>query len=80
MPKSKESIYENQYDGTTDKFKSYKLHFHWDGSVLKLIWHKILLWLFAYTIIQIVYWFVLVQNEKGTDASNQNCRLLHKPY
>ena len=65
ISKSKENIYENQYDGTTDKLKSYKLHLHWDGSVLKLIWHKILLWLLLYTIIQIIYWFVLVQNEKG---------------
>ena len=66
---SKQNIYENVYDGTTNKFKSYRLHLNWKGSVFKLIWHKILVWLVAYSILQLIYWFVLVQNEKGVYVS-----------
>ena len=54
------NIYRNQYKETTKKFKfTQHLMFIWGGSCLKLIRHHILIWIVLYTLLSVLYRYVL---------------------
>jgi len=55
------NIYENVYKGTIKPGFSalFGLFHHWNGSVFRLIWHHMLIWLTAYLTLELIYLFVL---------------------
>lgn len=57
--KPKNNIYRNQYKDSMQKFSVVsRLFFIWKGSVCKLIWHDMLLFIVLYALISIIYRYV----------------------
>ncbi len=57
---SDKTIYSNIYPDTSRRFHGFgKIFSMWKGSVFKLIWHDLLVFLFVYGIISVIYRFVL---------------------
>ena len=54
-----ENIYRNIYDGTTERFQSFRLLAKWKGSCFKLIWHELALFLAIYFLLTIFYRHIL---------------------
>lgn len=54
--KKKQNIYSNRYADTSKRFRGFgNLMLQWKGSVMKLIWHDLLLFLAAYFILELIY-------------------------
>ncbi|XP_040563588.1 bestrophin-3 [Lepeophtheirus salmonis] len=62
--KKKTNIYSNIYEETSQRFRGFwNLIGVWRGSVTKLIWHDLLLFIFLYFVISAIYRFVLFRND-----------------
>lgn len=54
--KQKKNIYSNRYADTSKRFRGFgNLMLQWQGAVLKLIWHDLLLFLLAFFSLEIIY-------------------------
>ena len=52
----RKNIYANRYQDTSRRFRGFwSLMRLWKGSVLKLVWHDLLVFLVAYAILSILY-------------------------
>ena len=59
----KKNIYSNRYVDTSQRLRGYfHLMKQWSGSVFKLIWHDLLVFLTAYSVLAILYRYVLFEN------------------
>ena len=59
--KPQNNIYRNQYKDSMQKFSVVsRLFFIWKGSVCKLIWHDMLLFIVLYALLSIIYRYVNV--------------------
>ena len=60
--KSSDNIYFNTYSPTQKAFEgTYRLLIRWKGSVYRLIWHDLLIFLICYFILGLLYRVVLVE-------------------
>ena len=54
------NVYENVYKETTKNLSATRhLLFIWGGSCYKLIWHHILCWIFVYSLLSLMYRYVI---------------------
>ena len=59
------NIYRNRYSDTSRRFRGFwQLMSQWKGSVLKLIWHDLMVFLFLYIVMNLVYRWILFENAK----------------
>ena len=58
------NIYTNRYHDTTKRFQGFvKLFMVWKGSVLKLIWHELLVYIISYFTLSLLYRHVFIYDE-----------------
>ena len=58
------NIYANRYADTSKRFRGFfHLMSQWSGSVFKLIWHDLLVFMGLYTLLTLLYRFILVEDE-----------------
>ena len=68
------NIYSNTYVDTSQRLQAYfHLMKQWRGSVFKLIWHDLLVFVTAYTFIAILYRYVLFDNSVGKEFLEVVC-------
>ena len=61
---SGKNIYANRYNDTSKRFKGFfELLFKWNGSVFKLIWHNLLIFMMVYTILAVFYRTIRESNQ-----------------
>ena len=65
------NIYANRYDDTSKRFRGFwHLMLQWKGSVLKLIYHDLIVYVSLYMCISLVYRFYLVEVAKTCTQSD----------
>ena len=52
---------------------SQHLWFKWKGSCLKLLWRQIAIWISCYTILSVIYRFILFQNPRARQMFELIC-------
>ncbi len=58
------NIYGNRYADTSKRFGGFfHMFFQWKGSVFKLVWHDLAMFLVCYFTISLIYRFVLIDQE-----------------
>ena len=58
------NIYTNRYHDTTKRFQGFvKLFMVWKGSVIKLIWHDLLVFIVGYFTVSLLYQHVFLYHE-----------------
>ena len=58
------NIYTNRYHDTTKRFQGFvKLFMVWKGSVIKLIWHDLLVFILFYFTLSLLYRHVFIYHE-----------------
>ena len=68
------NIYSNTYVDTSQRLQAYfHLMKQWRGSVFKLIWHDLLVFVTAYTFIAILYRYVLFDYSVGKEFLEVVC-------
>lgn len=68
------NIYANRYQDTNKRFRGFwHLMAMWKGSVLKLIWHDLLVFMVMYSILSAIYRFLLFGNPKHREAFEMVC-------
>ena len=68
--KPQNNIYRNQYKDSMQKFSVVsRLFFIWKGSVCKLIWHDMLLFIVLYALISIIYRFVVPYSDPNVEKT-----------
>ena len=71
---SSKNIYTNGYNDTSKRFQGFfDLMFQWKGSVFKLIWHNLFLFIVIYIFISVTYRYVLVQNPEAKEIFEIIC-------
>ena len=66
--------YANRYHDTTKRFQGFsKLFMVWKGSVAKLIWHDLAIFLFLYYLIRIIYRHILIKNDASAQYFEMFC-------
>ena len=66
--------YRNVYEDTESGFQSWlNLWMHWKGSVIKLLWADLLLFVIAYFSLSILYWHVLLYDDTSTQYFEMIC-------
>ena len=71
---SHKNIYANRYNDTSKRFKGFfDLVLQWNGSVFKLIWHNLLIFMMAYTFLAVLYNFILNQNPVAKEIFELMC-------
>eukprot|EP00095_Tigriopus_kingsejongensis_P001212 maker-scaffold1592_size34625-snap-gene-0.5 protein:Tk01212 transcript:maker-scaffold1592_size34625-snap-gene-0.5-mRNA-1 annotation:"PREDICTED: bestrophin-1-like" len=74
FPMTKTNIYANRYKDTNKRFRGFwHLMAMWKGSVLKLIWHDMLVFLVLYSALSLTYRFWLFDNPKHRQAFELVC-------
>ena len=59
----RKNIYANQYNDTSRRFHGFiHLFLKWSGSVFKLIWHNLLVFMGIYTLLTVIYRCILVNH------------------
>ena len=67
-------IYSIRYDDTSNRCEGiFHLFNKWNASVLKLIWHNLLIFILLYTCLTLAYRFILVEWEKGKEIFEIIC-------
>ena len=62
------NIYANRYNDTSKRFRGFwHLMFQWKGSVLKLIYHDLLMYIFLYVSINLTYRYYIYEGAKACD-------------
>ena len=68
------SIYSNRYHDTSKRFQGFfKLVMVWKGSVLKLIWHDLAIFIFLHTFLRILYTQVLIHHDVAAQYFEMIC-------
>ena len=68
------SIYSNRYHDTSKRFQGFfKLVMVWKGSVLKLIWHDLAIFIFLHTFLRILYTKVLIHHDVAAQYFEMIC-------
>ena len=60
-----DDVYKNIYPSTTERALTFRfkyLLFRWKGSVFKLIWHEVLIYMAMYYALSIMYRYILYDN------------------
>ena len=71
---SHKNIYKNKYEDTSNFFAvTQHLWFKWKGSCLKLLWHHIAIWMTCYTMLSIIYRFILFPNPRSRQMFELVC-------
>ena len=66
--------YRNVYEDTDSGFQSWlNLWMHWKGSVVKLLWADLLLFVIAYFSLSILYWHVLLYDDTSAQYFEMIC-------
>ena len=61
---AKNNIYSNIYPSTAERALAWRIKyilFRWRGSVIKLIWHEVLMYMLAYYLIFFIYRVILIK-------------------
>ena len=68
------NIYQNMYMDTTKRFTTtFHLFFKWRGSVAKLIWHNVGIWIIMYGLLSFIYRQVLFDHETSKQMFELIC-------
>ena len=68
------NIYANRYKDTSKKFRGiYHLMLKWKGSVIKLVWHDLLVFLVLYFTLSILYRTVFFYNDSQREFFELLC-------
>ena len=71
---SAKNIYANQYNDTSKRFRGFwNLMLLWKGSVLKLIWHDLLVFLVCFSLLSLLYRYVLYHDPVHREAFELLC-------
>ena len=66
--------YRNVYEDTDSGFQSWlNLWMHWKGSVVKLLWVDLLLFVIAYFSLSFLYWHVLLFDDTSAQYFEMIC-------
>ena len=66
--------YTNVYEDTDSRIQTcLNLWIQWKGSVIKLLWFDLLVFLFAYYILSILYWYVLIYDDASAQYFEMIC-------
>ena len=74
--KTKANIYYNSYRGTTRIGGTFHLLSRWKGSVFRLIWHDLLIFIFCYFALAIIYRVVLCDGDLVDSIHKQRFELM----
>ena len=67
-------VYANRYHDTTMRFQGFfKLMMVWKGSVMKLIWHDLLMFILLYSTLSVTYRHILLENEPAAQYFELMC-------
>ena len=67
-------IYKNVYGDTNSGIQGWiKLFWVWKGSVIKLLWQDLLLFLIMYFFLSILYWYVLLPDDASAQYFEMIC-------
>ena len=67
-------VYANRYHDTTMRFQGFfKLMMVWKGSVIKLIWHDLLMFVLLYSALSVVYRHILLENGPAAEYFELMC-------
>ena len=67
-------IYKNVYEDTDSRIRSWiNLFCVWKGSVIKLLWQDLLVFLIIYFSLSILYWQVLFYDEASAQYFEMTC-------
>ena len=68
------SIYKNVYEDTDSRIQAWiNLFWVWKGSVIKLLWPDLLVFLIIYFSLSILYWHVLLYDEASAQYFEMIC-------
>ena len=66
--------YKNVYEDTTSRIQSVvNLFYVWKGSVTKLLWLELFVFLFCYYVLALLYWHVLILDETSAQIFEMIC-------
>ena len=69
--RKEKNIYANRYNDTSERFRGFwHLMFQWKGSVLKLIYHDLLMYIFLYMTINLMYRLYIYEEAKKCDKDS----------
>ena len=72
--KSGDNIYENRYKDTSKRFRGFwHLILMWKCSVLKLVWHDLIVFVGLYVILSVIYRCVIFDNERQREVFELIC-------
>ena len=67
-------MYANRYHDTSMRFQGFfKLMMVWKGSVMKLIWHDLLMFLILYSALSMTYRYILLDHEPAAQYFELMC-------
>ena len=67
-------VYANRYHDTTMRFQGFfKLMMVWKGSVMKLIWHDLLMFVILYSTLSLIYRNILLDHEPAAQYFELIC-------
>ena len=67
-------VYANRYHDTSMRFQGFfKLMMVWKGSVMKLIWHDLLMFLILYSALSMTYRYILLDHEPAAQYFELMC-------